>query len=130
MSTRCRRSRGLDIGWSPSASRCGTSGQGWQAPRSIGPDRRRARRGSLRSRPRLTGHHARDAPAARLIAPGGKRLLGLAEVEALIASDALVVDARRTVVRTETTLVPLAGRPVLFALVRALVEAWLEDVSR
>lgn len=74
--------------------------------------------------------HALNAPAARLIARDGKRLLGLAEVEALIASDALVVDACRTVVRAGTTAVPLAGRPVLFALARALAEAWPEDVSR
>ena len=67
---------------------------------------------------------ALDAPAARLIARDGKRLLGLAEVEALIASDALIVDACRNVVRAGTTIVPLAGRPVLFALARALAEAW------
>ena len=73
---------------------------------------------------------ALDAPAARLIAREGERLLGLAEVEALIASDALVVDACRNVVRAGTTVVPLAGRPVLFALARALAEAWPEDVSR
>ena len=57
-------------------------------------------------------------------------MLGLAEVEALIASDALVVDACRNVVRAGTTVVPLAGRPVLFALARALAEAWPGDVSR
>jgi hypothetical protein len=73
---------------------------------------------------------ALDAPAARLIARNGSRLLGLAEVEALIASDALVVDACRNVVRAGTTVVPLAGRPVLFALARALAEASPEDVSR
>jgi tetratricopeptide (TPR) repeat protein len=71
-----------------------------------------------------------DAPAARLIARDEKRLLGLAEVEALIASGALVVDACRNVVRAGPALVPLAGRPVLFALARALAEAWPEDVSR
>ena len=73
---------------------------------------------------------ALDAPAARLIARDEKRLLGLAEVEALIASDALVVDACRNVVRAGTTIVPLGGRPVLFALARALAEAWPDDVSR
>jgi hypothetical protein len=73
---------------------------------------------------------ALDAPAARLIARDEKRLLGLAEVEALIASDALVVDACRNVARAGTTVVPLAGRPVLFALARALAEAWPGDVSR
>jgi hypothetical protein len=71
-----------------------------------------------------------DAPAARLIAHDGTRLVGLADVEALIASDALVVDACRTVVRAGTAAVPLAGRPVLFTLARALAEAWPEDVSR
>jgi DNA-binding winged helix-turn-helix (wHTH) protein len=48
----------------------------------------------------------------------------------LIASDALVVDASRNVVRAGTTVVPLDGRPVLFALARALAEASPEDVSR
>jgi tetratricopeptide (TPR) repeat protein len=71
-----------------------------------------------------------DAPAARLIARDEKRLLGLAEVEALITSGALVVDACRNVARAGTTIVPLAGRPVLFALARALAEAWPDDVSR
>jgi NAD(P)-dependent dehydrogenase (short-subunit alcohol dehydrogenase family) len=71
-----------------------------------------------------------DAPAARLIARDEKRLLGLAEVEALLTSGALVVDACRNVARAGTTIVPLAGRPVLFALARALAEAWPDDVSR
>jgi hypothetical protein len=73
---------------------------------------------------------ALDAPAARQIARDGTCLLGLAEVEALIASDAFVVDACRNVVRAKATAIPLAGRPVLFALARALAEAWPEDVSR
>ena len=41
-----------------------------------------------------------------------------------------MVDACRNVVRAGTTVVPLAGRPVLFALARALAEAWPDDVSR
>jgi hypothetical protein len=73
---------------------------------------------------------ALEAPAARLIARDGERLLRLEEVEALLASDALVVDACRNVVRAGPTMVPLASRPVLFALARALAEAWPEDVSR
>jgi hypothetical protein len=73
---------------------------------------------------------ALDAPAACLVGRGGKRPLGLAEVEALIASDALVVDACRNAVRAGTMVVALAGRPVLFALARALAEAWPEDASR
>ena len=73
---------------------------------------------------------ALDAPAARRITREGKQLLGLADVEALIASDALVVDACRNVVRAGATVMPLGPRPVLFALIRALAEAWPGDVSR
>src|SRR5262245_37731789 len=71
-----------------------------------------------------------DTPAARLIAGGGERLLLLEEVEALQGSPALVVDACRHVVRDASTVVSLAGRPVLFALARALGEAWPGDVAR
>jgi hypothetical protein len=63
-----------------------------------------------------------NAPAARLLARGEERPLLLDEVEALLASKALIVDACRHVV--------LASRPVLFVLARALAEAWPEDVSR
>ena len=65
-----------------------------------------------------------DTPAARLIARGEERPLLLEEVEALLASKALVVDACRHVVRHAGTVVSLATRPVLFALARALAEAW------
>ena len=71
-----------------------------------------------------------DTPAARLIARDGERLLLLDEVEALLASGSLVVDACRHVVRREGHVVSLATRPVLFALVRALGEAWPGDVPR
>jgi len=71
-----------------------------------------------------------DTPAARLIARGEERLLLLDEVEALQASKALVVDACRHVVRDAHTVVSLARRPVLFALARALGEAWPADVPR
>ena len=71
-----------------------------------------------------------DTPAARLIARGEDRLLLLEEVEALLASRALVVDACRHVVRDTRTVVSLARRPVLFALARALGEAWPGDVPR
>jgi len=71
-----------------------------------------------------------NTPAARLIAGGEQRLLMLDEVEALLASKALVVDACCHVVRDASTAVPLARRPVLFALARALGEAWPEDVPR
>jgi len=71
-----------------------------------------------------------DTPAARLIARGQERLLLLDEVEALLASRALVVDACRHVVREARTVVSLARRPVLFALARTLGEAWPDDVPR
>jgi hypothetical protein len=71
-----------------------------------------------------------NTPAARLIASGEERLLLLEEVEALLASKALVVDACRHVVRDERKVVSLARRPVLFALARALGEAWPGDVPR
>jgi hypothetical protein len=70
------------------------------------------------------------APAARLIAQGEERLLLLDDVEALLASQTLVVDACRHVVRQASLVVSLATRPVLFALLRALGEAWPADVPR
>jgi len=71
-----------------------------------------------------------NTPAARLIERGGERLLLLEEVEALLASKAFVVDACRHVVRHGGTVISLAKRPVLFALARALGEAWPGDVAR
>jgi DNA-binding transcriptional ArsR family regulator len=71
-----------------------------------------------------------NTPAARLIARGEERLLLLEEVEVLLASKAFVVDACRYVVRDERKVVSLARRPVLFALARALGEAWPGDVPR
>jgi hypothetical protein len=71
-----------------------------------------------------------NTPAARLIARGEERLLLLEDVEALLASKAFVVDACRHVVRDAGTVVLLARRPVLFALARALGEAWPGDVPR
>ena len=85
--------------------------------------------------PALTAEVARavlvlNTPAARLIASGEERPLLLEEVEAVLVSTALVVDACRHVVRGEGTAVSLATRPVLFALARALAEAWPGDVPR
>jgi len=71
-----------------------------------------------------------STPAARLLARGDERLLMLEEVEALLASKAIVVDACRNLVRDANTLVSLTRRPVLFALARALGEAWPGDLSR
>src|SRR5215470_3337458 len=63
---------------------------------------------------------ALKTPAARLIARGRERPVLLEEVEALLTSKALVVDAFRHAVRHARAVVSLARRPVLFALARAL----------
>jgi hypothetical protein len=77
-----------------------------------------------------SAQRALSTPAARLIAGGAERLLLLEEVEALLASKAFVVDACHHVVRDAGKAVSLARRPVLFALARALGEAWPGDVPR
>jgi hypothetical protein len=69
-------------------------------------------------------------PAARWIARGEERVLLLEEVESLLASKALVIDACRYAVREGSEVVSLATRPVLFTLARALGEAWPGDVPR
>jgi len=70
-------------------------------------------------------------PAARLIERGGERVLQLEKVEALLrAKEFVVVDACRHVVRRAGRIVSLARRPVLFALARALGEAWPGDAAR
>ena len=71
-----------------------------------------------------------DTPAARLMAAGVVRPLLLDEIEPLLASGALVMDACRFAVRRAGKVVPLETRPVLFALARALAEAWPVGISR
>jgi hypothetical protein len=70
------------------------------------------------------------APAARLRLRGGERLLSLEELEEFLASDVLVVDACRYLVRDARHEVALARRPVLFTLARVLAEAWPGDATR
>src|SRR5262245_1592923 len=77
-----------------------------------------------------SAYHVLNTPAARLIARGDERLLSLEDVESLLASKTIIVDACRNLVRHADTLVSLARRPVLFALARALGEAWPGDVPR
>jgi hypothetical protein len=69
-------------------------------------------------------------PAARLIVRGRETPLRLDEVEALLASKTLVVDACRHAVCFAGKAISLQTRPVLFALARALAEAWPADASR
>lgn len=73
---------------------------------------------------------ALDRPAARRVDRDREHPLRLQEIEALLASDALVLDACRRSLRSGATLLPLARRPVLFALARALAQAWPGDVDR
>lgn len=73
---------------------------------------------------------ALDRPAARCIRADHEQALRLDEVEALLASGALVIDACRRGLGAGAIWRPLARRPVLFTLARALAEAWPGDVDR
>src|SRR5688572_6818335 len=73
---------------------------------------------------------ALEHPAARQIHLGREQALRVADVEALHASGAFVVDACRRGLRAGAAWLPLARRPVLFALARALAESWPNDVDR
>ncbi len=126
----------------------GPATRAWHDLAAAGIALRRLRTASARAALKRAGAAAREAripaltaeidmaaqalavPAARLVASGEERLMRLADVEALHASDLLVVDACRHVVRDADGEVSLATRPVLFAIARALAEAWPRDVSR
>ncbi len=73
---------------------------------------------------------ALERPAARRLVPGGEQALRLDEVAALLGSGALVVDACRRGLRAGDVALPLARRPVLFALARALAQGWPGEVDR
>src|SRR6185295_3840862 len=73
---------------------------------------------------------ALDRPAARRLDAGHEQPLRLDEVEALLDTDALVVDACRRGLRAGGTWLPLARRPILFELACALAEAWPGDADR
>ena len=71
-----------------------------------------------------------ERPAARRLGGEGEQLLHLGDVEALLASGALVADACRHGLRAGSEWLPLARRPILFTLVRELAAAWPGDVAR
>jgi hypothetical protein len=75
---------------------------------------------------------ALERPAARrLLAGGAEQPLRLGDAEALLRdATVLVLDACRHGVRAADTWLPLARRPILFMLARALAEAWPADVER
>ncbi|HVJ37438.1 MAG TPA: helix-turn-helix domain-containing protein [Stenotrophomonas sp.] len=68
--------------------------------------------------------------AARSLRAGHEQPLRLEQVQALLASSAVVVDACRHGLQADGHWQPLARRPVLFALLRALAESWPGDVER
>ena len=104
------------------------TGEARAALRRAGEAAERARVPALRAEV-AEARAALERPAARLVARG-EQALRLDEVEALMGSGALVVDACRRGVRAGDVWRPLARRPVLFALARALAEAWPRDVER
>ena len=61
-----------------------------------------------------------EQPAARLVEQGQARLLTLLEVEELLGTGALIVDACRRRVRQGSVGISLAKRPILFALLSCL----------
>jgi AraC-like DNA-binding protein len=71
-----------------------------------------------------------DTPVARLLAHGEARPLRLDDIETLLASEALVVDACRHVICHSGKVISLETRPVLFELARALAESWPSGLSR
>lgn len=71
-----------------------------------------------------------ERPAARRLGGEGEQLLHLGDVEALLASGALVADACRHGLRAGSEWLPLARRPILFTLARELAAAWPGDVAR
>jgi hypothetical protein len=71
------------------------------------------------------------APIARSVSAGAERVLKVEQVAALLGqTQVLLVDARELTVRTQAARVAFARRPVLFALVRALAEAWPHGALR
>ena len=71
-----------------------------------------------------------DLPVLRAIARGDEERLRLGDVEALVGSGVLIVDACRHAVVQSDQVISLATRPVLFALVRTLAEAFPHSASR
>ncbi|UXH80844.1 helix-turn-helix domain-containing protein [Roseateles amylovorans] len=69
-------------------------------------------------------------PAARWVRAGIEQPLRLAEVEALLATGALVVDGCRRGLQAGDAWQSLARRPVLFTLACALAEQWPGGVPR
>lgn len=73
---------------------------------------------------------ALEIPTARMIVRGKEKALQLGDIEALLASKALIIDACRHVIARSGQVIPLGTRPVLFALARTLAEVSSGGASR
>ncbi|WP_211485952.1 helix-turn-helix domain-containing protein, partial [Achromobacter ruhlandii] len=73
---------------------------------------------------------ALEAPAAHLLRAGDTQVLRLEQVQALLASATLVIDACRYAVHGAGRTLALASRPVLFTLAQALGQTWPDDAPR
>ena len=72
-----------------------------------------------------------EATAGRLVEAGRETALDLSQLERVLrAPRGLVIDARHSAVRAGKRTIALAGRAVLFGLVRVLAEAWPSEVTR
>ncbi|MEM6991974.1 MAG: helix-turn-helix domain-containing protein [Myxococcota bacterium] len=71
-----------------------------------------------------------DAPAGRQRVRGQSTTVSLTEVQALLASRTLVVDACRRIVTFAGDVVSLARRPVLFQIAAVLADAWPDSAPR
>src|SRR5215469_10836455 len=69
-------------------------------------------------------------PAARLVAGGASQAVTLSEVATVLGSADLIVDGCRRTARRGERVVQLSRRPVLFALLRTLAEAWPGEAGR
>jgi hypothetical protein len=73
---------------------------------------------------------ALERPAARRLVAGEAQPLRIDQVESLLGSGALVLDACRRALARSGEWLPLARRPILFALAQLLAQAWPQDVER
>lgn len=71
-----------------------------------------------------------EIPVARMIVDGKEGAVRLGDIESLLMSKVLIVDACRHVIARSGQVVPLESRPVLFALARALAEVFPGAASR
>lgn len=71
-----------------------------------------------------------EAPSARVVLSKQSAPLSLQGVAALLASNRLIVDACRLLVRRGETILSFASRPVLFAILQALAEDWPDPTRR